>query len=241
MAGAAPNSTSSDPNHGPATTVNAGSVAAGVGIALAIALAIILMIARSSGSFGTLGALRETTNRSSRKHARGLDSTIVNSFPIIQYRQQKNASDKTVRRSQRLSIDEEAGRSRKSLSQTDRWRCLLASLWIPVRKITLGRPRTRRGQETSCSICTDDFEDGVEVRKLPCGHIFHPTCVDQWLAEFGVTCPVWQVSPAHLYIPSISHFPIGTSNKPFFHHQQRHRPLVEQSTFGGMMACLVVL
>ncbi|KAK8135063.1 hypothetical protein PG984_007075 [Apiospora sp. TS-2023a] len=195
MAGAAPNSTALDPIRDPNATVNTGSVAAGVSIALAIALAVIFVIARSSGSFGTLGALRETTNRSSRKHARGLDSTVVNSFPIIQYQQQKHASDRTVRRSQRLSIDEEAGRSWNSLSHADRRRGLLTSLWIPVRKITLGRPRTRRGQETSCTICTDEFDDGVEVRKLPCGHIFHPTCVDQWLAEFGVTCPVWQVSP----------------------------------------------
>lgn len=194
MAGAAPNSTVSDPH----TTVNTGSVAAGVSIALAIALAVIFMIACSSGAFGTLGVLRETTDRSSPKRPRGLDSTIVNSFPIVRYQQREPDITKRANRTRGHSLDEEAGRG-KSLSRTDRRRALLASLRIPVRKITLGRPRTRREQETSCTICTDDFADGIAVRKLPCGHIFHPTCVDQWLEEFGVTCPVWQVSPAHPY------------------------------------------
>lgn len=196
MAGAAPNPTSSDPNHDPNATVNTGSVAAGVSIALAVALAVIFLIARSSGTFGPLGVLRETTNRSSRKHHRGLDSTIVNSFPIIRYQQPKLAPERSLRRFQSHSIDEEAG-GKKTLSQSQCRRGLLARLQIPACKITLRRTRSRRGQETSCTICTDDFANDAEVRKLPCGHLFHPACVDQWLAEFGVTCPVWQVSLPH--------------------------------------------
>ncbi|KXJ89853.1 hypothetical protein Micbo1qcDRAFT_206128 [Microdochium bolleyi] len=44
---------------------------------------------------------------------------------------------------------------------------------------------------TSCSICTDDLAEGVHVRRLPCGHVFHPACVDQWLRERARTCPLW--------------------------------------------------
>mmetsp|Transcript_12906 Transcript_12906/g.35024 ORF Transcript_12906/g.35024 Transcript_12906/m.35024 type:complete len:454 (-) Transcript_12906:57-1418(-) len=40
-----------------------------------------------------------------------------------------------------------------------------------------------------CSICRDDFEDGVELRLLPCLHKFHPACIDRWLAQCR-TCPV---------------------------------------------------
>ncbi|KAK8005977.1 hypothetical protein PG991_012274 [Apiospora marii] len=196
MAGAAPNSTASDPS----TTVNTGSVAAGVSIALAIALAVIFLIACNSGAFGALGVLRETTNRPSRKHPRGLDSNIVNSFPIVRYQQPSSSNIRPEERSRGPTTDEEAG-GRRSLSNFRSPRGLLTSLWLPVRSITIGRSRTRREQETSCIICTDDFDEGVEVRKLPCGHIFHPTCVDQWLAEFGVTCPVWQVSLPLFPIP----------------------------------------
>lgn len=45
----------------------------------------------------------------------------------------------------------------------------------------------------TCVICTDDFIRGTNVRRLPCGHFFHPPCIDPWLLNFGVTCPLWQV------------------------------------------------
>lgn len=43
----------------------------------------------------------------------------------------------------------------------------------------------------SCSICTDDLVEGVRVRRLPCGHVFHPGCLDPWLMERAKTCPLW--------------------------------------------------
>ncbi|KAK3335915.1 hypothetical protein B0T19DRAFT_23027 [Cercophora scortea] len=51
----------------------------------------------------------------------------------------------------------------------------------------------------SCAICTEDFVYGTDVRKLPCDHLYHPLCIDKWLLDFAVTCPLWQVSSRHLY------------------------------------------
>lgn len=42
-----------------------------------------------------------------------------------------------------------------------------------------------------CSICTDDFEKGQDIRLLPCNHKFHPECVDPWLLNVSGTCPLW--------------------------------------------------
>jgi Ring finger domain len=42
-----------------------------------------------------------------------------------------------------------------------------------------------------CSICTEDFEKGEDVRVLPCNHKFHPACVDPWLLNVSGTCPLW--------------------------------------------------
>lgn len=42
-----------------------------------------------------------------------------------------------------------------------------------------------------CSICTDDFTVGEDVRVLPCSHKFHPQCVDPWLVNVSGTCPLW--------------------------------------------------
>ena len=47
------------------------------------------------------------------------------------------------------------------------------------------------GDNLGCSICTDDFKDGEDVRVLPCNHKFHPNCVDPWLINVSGTCPLW--------------------------------------------------
>lgn len=45
--------------------------------------------------------------------------------------------------------------------------------------------------DLSCSICTEDFTVGEDVRVLPCNHKFHPACVDPWLINVSGTCPLW--------------------------------------------------
>lgn len=42
-----------------------------------------------------------------------------------------------------------------------------------------------------CSICTEDFTLGEDVRVLPCNHKYHPQCVDPWLVNVSGTCPLW--------------------------------------------------
>ncbi|KAL7687386.1 putative Zinc finger, RING-type, kelch-type beta propeller [Plasmopara halstedii] len=43
--------------------------------------------------------------------------------------------------------------------------------------------------EDICPICLIDFEDGEDVRNLPCKHIFHVTCIDEWLKR-NTSCPM---------------------------------------------------
>ncbi|TFK89078.1 hypothetical protein K466DRAFT_519611 [Polyporus arcularius HHB13444] len=47
------------------------------------------------------------------------------------------------------------------------------------------------GRET-CPICIVDFEEGDDLRVLPCEghHRFHRECVDQWLLELSSSCPI---------------------------------------------------
>lgn len=40
-------------------------------------------------------------------------------------------------------------------------------------------------EDKNCAIC---FEDMTEATKLPCGHMYHETCINGWLKEKG-TCP----------------------------------------------------
>ena len=45
----------------------------------------------------------------------------------------------------------------------------------------------------ACSVCTDDFIRGQDIRVLPCKHKFHPECIDPWLLNVSGTCPLWYV------------------------------------------------
>lgn len=45
------------------------------------------------------------------------------------------------------------------------------------------------GSGGECAICLGDFEKGEEIRVLPqCGHAFHVSCIDTWLASHS-SCP----------------------------------------------------
>lgn len=40
-----------------------------------------------------------------------------------------------------------------------------------------------------CSICLDELLEGTDVKRLPCGHYFHPPCIDKWLGT-KLECPM---------------------------------------------------
>ncbi|KAG0208456.1 hypothetical protein BGX28_000594 [Mortierella sp. GBA30] len=44
--------------------------------------------------------------------------------------------------------------------------------------------------EDTCAVCLDEFEDGEEIRSLPCHHEFHCECIDPWLTRKSSTCPL---------------------------------------------------
>ena len=54
-----------------------------------------------------------------------------------------------------------------------------------------------------CAICCDIEEQVTEGgagaqsrwRVLPCGHRFHPSCVDDWLRKSSGTCPTCRQGP----------------------------------------------
>lgn len=62
---------------------------------------------------------------------------------------------------------------------------------IELQKAASKTPTKTDGETKSCSICTEDFSAHDNVRVLPCGHEFHPACVDPWLITKSSTCPLW--------------------------------------------------
>ncbi|CAB4276189.1 unnamed protein product [Prunus armeniaca] len=44
-------------------------------------------------------------------------------------------------------------------------------------------------EDAECCICLCAYDDGTELRELPCHHHFHCTCIDKWL-QINATCPL---------------------------------------------------
>lgn len=57
--------------------------------------------------------------------------------------------------------------------------------------------------QPTCPICLEDFESGSTIiRELPCGHIFHPDCIDSFLINNSSLCPMCKKSTLPLgYCP----------------------------------------
>ena len=49
--------------------------------------------------------------------------------------------------------------------------------------------RVTHGQDDRCcSICSERLVDGVVLTRLPCGHLYHISCIVPWLNR-SCTCP----------------------------------------------------
>uniref|UniRef100_A0A8D0G6M9 RING-type domain-containing protein n=1 Tax=Sphenodon punctatus TaxID=8508 RepID=A0A8D0G6M9_SPHPU len=61
---------------------------------------------------------------------------------------------------------------------------------LPPYQVPVGRARGLRGRypPIRCVICMLDFVYGDPIRFLPCLHIYHTHCIDDWLMR-SFTCP----------------------------------------------------
>uniref|UniRef100_A0A453P9N4 RING-type E3 ubiquitin transferase n=4 Tax=Triticinae TaxID=1648030 RepID=A0A453P9N4_AEGTS len=48
-------------------------------------------------------------------------------------------------------------------------------------------------EDAECCICLSVYDDGAELRELPCGHHFHCACIDKWL-HINATCPLCKLN-----------------------------------------------
>lgn len=49
--------------------------------------------------------------------------------------------------------------------------------------------------QSTCPICLSDYVPlSTNVRELPCGHIFHPECIDTFLVQTSSLCPICKQS-----------------------------------------------
>ena len=66
---------------------------------------------------------------------------------------------------------------------------------LPIVKFSgQGSKKDSTDQDDSCPICMCDFEEGEELRVLPCFHKFHTNCIDNWLCNESKHCPICRVN-----------------------------------------------
>ncbi|KAG6538124.1 hypothetical protein ZIOFF_003235 [Zingiber officinale] len=52
---------------------------------------------------------------------------------------------------------------------------------------------TTTAEDTSCSICLEDFKVMTQALAMPCGHLFHEGCLKEWLRRRN-SCPLCRFS-----------------------------------------------
>ncbi|XP_006663191.1 E3 ubiquitin-protein ligase SIRP1-like [Oryza brachyantha] len=43
-------------------------------------------------------------------------------------------------------------------------------------------------KEKTCAVCLEDFEEGERLKRMPCSHGFHASCISDWL-RLSRLCP----------------------------------------------------
>lgn len=59
---------------------------------------------------------------------------------------------------------------------------------LPITNCTHKLIESLSAEKKECMICMNEYEAGEELRFLPCMHIYHRECVDQWLMK-ALRCP----------------------------------------------------
>ncbi|KAM7211724.1 hypothetical protein V8F06_012904 [Rhypophila decipiens] len=170
-----------DPN--PANISSSADIPATSAVCIAIALTIGIVACLCQRRVNRLTVLRETGPSRPSQASSGLDTKALDAIPIITYREN--------------SPPQEMEPTKASPGQHDRGRFP----WSPCRHVSHkntpqdgGNMHPMSGlKSSSCAICTEDLVDGSQVRSLPCGHCFHPACVESWLLGFSTTCPLCRV------------------------------------------------
>ncbi|KAJ9152003.1 Ring finger domain protein [Pleurostoma richardsiae] len=65
----------------------------------------------------------------------------------------------------------------------------------PATKSAITAITTATEDQPTCHICLENYQKRVTIiREIPCGHIFHPDCIDEFLSRVSSLCPICKAS-----------------------------------------------
>jgi len=199
----APNSSSTSPNYqgpgsqpGPTTAVAMIILYTITGIITALFIVIIITGAIRAHRHPERYGPTNIAGRPRRTRAKGIARAMLDTIPIVKFGDKDATSEgkkevdvemappaATTEQSDSKSVTAEVTESERSNSGV-----------APVSAVNAANPDgTDESGQLGCSICTEDFTKGEEVRVLPCNHKFHPECVDPWLLNVSGTCPLCRI------------------------------------------------
>ncbi|KAF1837275.1 hypothetical protein BDW02DRAFT_157073 [Decorospora gaudefroyi] len=182
---------------------------------------------------------RNVLGRPRQSRARGLGRAILDTIPIVKFGEKEPAKPTDVELASTVEVREVDGANVDSqvhtdpatagVQHTDATAKITATATetpqtgaradehqsgiAPAQSLATGVATAPDGvlpdENLGCSICTEDFEQGQDLRVLPCDHKFHPECVDPWLLNVSGTCPLCRVDlrPVTSHDSSASHDP----------------------------------
>lgn len=122
------------------------------------------------------------TGMPGQSRAKGLARAILDTIPIVKYG--GTTTDK-------METELEAGnRDVKDFNVTNENAMEKPEILVPTSKALEQGNYPIKAENLGCSICTEDFLIGEDLRVLPCHHQYHPACIDPWLLNVSGTCPL---------------------------------------------------
>ncbi|KAL1212593.1 E3 ubiquitin-protein ligase MBR1 [Cardamine amara subsp. amara] len=90
-----------------------------------------------------------------------------------------------------LALEEKMGTVSTALSEEALLKSLKSSIYHPNDES--GDICLNKDNDVKCSICQEEYIDGDEVGTLPCQHMYHVSCAQQWL-RMKNWCPICKTS-----------------------------------------------
>ena len=183
------------------------------GIITALFLAIIVVGAIRAHRHPERYGPRRVMGRPRQSRARGIARAMLETLPIVKFGDKdedkpegtgqdvelaNTSQSNGTTDAQHSEIHSEEHRSEPTGAHTtggpDVVTTIAAAESSPMEREALD-PANAADNGLACSVCTDDFVKGQDIRVLPCKHKFHPECIDPWLLNVSGTCPLWYVLP----------------------------------------------
>ncbi|KAI1354316.1 hypothetical protein F5Y01DRAFT_12875 [Xylaria sp. FL0043] len=218
MASITPNSDSGTPDDSPTQPRPGGTSAIAMSILYAITglITLLFLFIIATGAIRAhrnperYGPRPSTNGRPRRSRARGLAMAMLETLPIVKFgesdqrkpdeenalenvtRTESQAPDAPREATEGVSNNDTVAEPSPEASSDTTSPHEPGSASAPTNST---QDKTKKEPEPEedhpgCSICTEDFTVGEDVRVLPCNHKFHPACVDPWLVNVSGTCPL---------------------------------------------------